>query len=75
VADDIVTRIVRELPHCSCDPSVRMADAVADVAALLYAIDELHQPDAWPVPWCLSCFVEYPCPTARLLHPKEADRG
>jgi hypothetical protein len=52
-----------------------MADAVADVAALLYAIDELHQPDAWPVPWCLSCFVEYPCPTARLLHPKEADRG
>lgn len=65
---NLITRIVRELPHCRCDPSVRMADAVADVAALLNAIDALHQPDQRI--YCSACCDRWPCRTARLLHPE-----
>jgi len=56
-------------------------DDLTNAADLLDAINELHQrpeppmpqdqwpADAWFVPWCSTCSVLWPCPTARLLHP------
>ena len=82
MADDIVTRL-REF--CQCDEGEFCTHCEA--AHLLDAIDALHQrpeppmpqdqwpADAWFVPWCSTCSVLWPCPTARLLHPEEADRG
>jgi hypothetical protein len=40
---------------------------------LLVAIDALHQPDQRI--YCTACCDRWPCRTARLLHPEEADRG
>jgi hypothetical protein len=42
--------------------------------AVLDAIDALHQPDS-DGDICDQCLSEWPCPTVRLLHPEEADRG
>jgi hypothetical protein len=38
----------------------------------LDAIDALHQPfdeTGWKHQFCEECDIEWPCPTARLLHP------
>jgi len=54
---------------------------IQQAADLLDAIDALHQPDDEPFViyepdesrsiWvCVACATEWPCPTARLLHPE-----
>jgi hypothetical protein len=55
-------------------------DRISNIAAdLLDAIDALHQPyplgDGRTSEDCDECGDRWPCPTARLLHPEEADRG
>jgi hypothetical protein len=40
-------------------------------ADLLDAIDALHQPNKVFARACDTCREPWPCPTARLLHPKE----
>lgn len=64
------------------------SDIVTRLLAVLDAIDALHQrpeppvpqdqwpTDAWFVPWCPTCSVLCPCPTARLLiHPMTLDEA
>ena len=70
---------------CATIGSERLMDEAADeivrLRAVLDAIDALHQPvpcDSFDVNWmCGYCLAEFPCPTARLLHPapEEANRG
>jgi hypothetical protein len=73
---NIITRL-REIPYCGVDHCI---DEREEAAELLEAINALHQPN-WhdnsnrqPM-WCETCGLDWPCPTARLLHPEEADRG
>jgi hypothetical protein len=54
--------------------------AMLNASDLLEAMDALHQPipnpyDSSPDSLCGDCLHFWPCPTTRLLHPEEADRG
>ena len=70
-SSDIVTR----LRHIHMELTVDDYDDVITAAAdLLDAIDALHQPDVTGE-ICDQCVFDWPCTTARLLHPEEADRG
>jgi len=78
VADDIMTRLrhwgdtvgsfmLRALHY-------EAAEEIERLRAALDAIDALHQPN-WhdnsnrqPM-WCETCGLDWPCQTARLLHP------
>ena len=46
-------------------------DDLTNAADLLDAIDALHQPDQRI--YCSACCDRWPCRTARLLHPEEAE--
>jgi hypothetical protein len=66
MSDDIVDEL-RQFHHDEA------ADEILRLRAVLDAIDALHQPvpcDSFDVDWmCGCCLAEFPCPTARLLHP------
>lgn len=51
-----------------------VTELILSGADLLEAIDALHQPDVTGE-ICDQCEFYWPCQTARLLHPEEADRG
>lgn len=69
----VVAKVVRSLPWCECECSVAGANAVADLATVLNAINALHQPITY-LSGNLKCGHDrkpWPCPTARLLHPDD----
>jgi hypothetical protein len=59
------------LHRCAHYTTGKAMEAAAD---LLDAIDALHQPEPDPdddsYEWCIECDHQWPCPTARLLHPE-----
>lgn len=63
--------------HICPDPEGERRRWIA--ADLLDALDDLHQPEmdnerGGPMrPMCLTCHVDAPCPTARLLHPEAGE--
>ena len=70
-SSDIVTRLRRIHMELTVDDYDDVITAAAD---LLDAIDALHQPDVTG-DICDQCVFDWPCQTARLLHPEEARRG
>jgi len=71
MADDI-TDDLRDVAY-ETDLCWRAAAEIERLRAALDAIDALHQPNQRI--YCSACCDRWPCRTARLLHPEEADRG
>jgi hypothetical protein len=57
--------------------ALALAREVQESRKTLAAIDALHHPHtAYGESFCCHCAAtDWPCPTARLLHSEEADRG
>jgi hypothetical protein len=82
--DDIVTRLrVKDGVYTEFWQQKLMdeaADEIERLRAEVDAIDALHQPN-WhdnsnrqPM-WCETCGLDWPCQTARLLHPMTLDEA
>ena len=76
-SSDIVTQLSNHPHYAGSQRPCEWCAAAAEIKrlrALLDAIDALHQPDVTG-DICDQCVFDWPCQTARLLHPEEARRG
>ncbi|MFM1966831.1 MAG: hypothetical protein RL134_2556 [Actinomycetota bacterium] len=71
--DPDMERVLRALGIPDGDSLHDLVVAAERMSETVGAIDALHQPSTrpWDITHCTACFLRWPCPTNRLIHPSD----